>query len=68
MNAHEISGNERLIAQFLNEFIDVKFAAQRTIEASSRHCIANLSANRVLGITGRAGTDGKTAARRENRT
>jgi twitching motility two-component system response regulator PilG len=57
-----------LIAQFVNKFMDVKFTAQRTIEASSRHYSANLSANRVLGITGSAGTDGKAVARCENRT
>jgi twitching motility two-component system response regulator PilG len=63
-----ISGDDRLIAQFVNQFIDVKFAGQRTIEASSRHCIANLSANRVLGASCKTGADRKTAARRENRT
>ena len=52
----------------MNEFIDVKFTGQRTIEASSRHCISNLSANRVLGVTSRAVRDWKTAARRENTT
>ena len=57
-----------LVSQFVNKFMDVKFTAQRTIEASSRHYSANLSANRVLGITGSAGTDGKAVARCENRT
>ena len=49
--------------QNVNNFIDVKFSAYRTIEASSRKCNVNLLANRALGYTAGPGDKDLQAVR-----